>query len=42
MALNDDLRSRVDAYGQRVANELQTADASLLPAMIVELGINYL
>ena len=37
MALDDDLRSRVDAYGQRVAHAIQTADASLLPTRIDEL-----
>lgn len=42
MALDDDLRSRVDTYGQRIAHAMQAADAVLLPTRIDELGIDAL
>lgn len=41
-ALDDDLCSPLDAYGQRVAHGVYATSAPLLPARVVELGVENL
>lgn len=42
IALSDNLRSQIDAYGQCGVHAMQAAAASLLPVRIDEWGVDYL